>query len=47
MNKFRENFKVMLHQVLAYYPKARIEADHRGLILKKSPPPVSGRLILV
>jgi hypothetical protein len=40
MRKFREVFKDTLGQVIAQYPGARIELDHRGMTLRHSPPPV-------
>mgnify|MGYP000708730157 CR=1 FL=1 len=47
MTHFRETFLLALRQVLACYPKAKIEVDHGGLTLRNSPPPVSARVILV
>ena len=37
---FRRKFKAALREVLAVYPRARIELDQRGLTVKNSPPPV-------
>ena len=47
MDNFRSKFRDAMFQVLACYPKAKIEADHKGLTLKHSPPPVSARVIVV
>ena len=47
MYKFRQNFNVALRQVVAYYPSAKIEVGHKGLTLRRSPPPVSARVIVV
>jgi len=47
MNDFKETFRLALCQVLLCYPKAKIEANHGGLTLRNSPPPVSARMILV
>jgi len=47
MNDFRRKFLLALRQVLAYYPKAKIEVNHGGLMLRNSPPPVSARVIVV
>jgi len=47
MDHFKETFRLALRQVLSCYPKAKIEADHKGLTLRHSPPPVSARVILV
>jgi hypothetical protein len=40
VRKFRQIFRLTLKQVLAQYHGARIELDHRGMILHHSPPPV-------
>lgn len=40
---FRRKFEIAMKQVLAVYPEARVEADHRGLVLRNSPPPVGSR----
>jgi len=47
MNNFRSKFRDAMFQVLSCYPKAKLEADHKGLTLRHSPPPVSARVILV
>jgi len=47
MDHFRSKFRAAILQVLACYPKAKIEVDHGGLTLRNSPPPVSARVILV
>jgi len=47
MDHFRSKFRTAMFQVLACYPKANVELDHKGLTLRRSPPPVSARLILV
>ena len=47
MDHFKETFHLALRQVLACYPKAKIEVDHKGLTLRHSPPPVSARVVLV
>jgi len=47
MNKFKAVFRAAMFQVLACYPKAKVEADHKGLTLRHSPPPVSARVIIV
>ena len=47
MDHFRSKFRTAMFQVLACYPKAKVEADHKGLILRRSPPPVSARVIVV
>jgi len=47
MNDFRKKFLLALRQVFLCYPKANVELDHKGLILRHSQPPVSARLILV
>ena len=47
MNDFRSKFRAAMFQVLGCYPKAKIEADHKGLTLRHSPPPVSTRVIVV
>jgi len=47
MNNFRAVFRIAMFQVLACYPKAKVEADHKGLTLRYSPPPVSARMIVV
>jgi len=47
MNNFKAVFRTAMLQVLGCYPKAKVEANHKGLILKHSPPPVSARVIVV
>jgi len=47
MDHFRSKFRTAMFQVLACYPKAKIEADHKGLTLRHSPPPISARVIVV
>jgi len=47
MVDFRLKFRASLSQVLAYYPKARIEGDHEGVTLRNSPPPISARVVVV
>jgi len=47
MDNFRSKFRDAIFQVLACYPKAKVEADHKGLTLRHSPPPVSARVIVV
>jgi Plasmid encoded RepA protein len=40
---FRRRFLQTLHQVESAYPAARLSADHQGLTLSHSPPPVPSR----
>lgn len=40
LNDFRKDFKSALRQVVAVYPKARIELDRRGMTIRNSPPPI-------
>ena len=40
LEDFRKAFKVALKQVVAVYPRARIDLDRRGMTLRNSPPPV-------
>jgi len=47
MDHFRSKFRVAILQVLACYPKAKIEMEHGGLTLRNSPPPVSARMSVV
>jgi hypothetical protein len=37
---FRKYFKIALRQVMAVYPRGRVELDRRGIVVKHSPPPV-------
>ena len=41
---FRRKFLQALRDVLAVYPGARVDADHRGLTLRRSPPPIERRV---
>jgi hypothetical protein len=41
LNDFRKYFQVALKQVVAVYPKARIDLDRRGMTIRNSPPPVA------
>jgi len=47
MKKFKYKFRIAMLQVLAYYPKAKVEADSKDLILRNSLPPISTRMIVV
>ena len=47
MGKFKAVFRTALFQVLGCYPKAKVEADCKGLTLRHSPPPVSARMSAV
>jgi len=47
MNNFKAVFRTALFQVLACYPKAKVEVAHGGLTLRNSPPPVSERMSAV
>jgi len=47
MSHFKETFHLALRQVLACYPKAKVEVAHGGLTLRNSPPPVSARMSAV
>jgi len=47
MGHFKQKFHIALSQVLAHYQEARIELDRGGLMLKRSPPPVSVRVAVV
>ena len=47
LDNFRRIFKVALGEVLAVYRVAKVEADHRGLILRNSPPPVLKTQVLL
>jgi len=40
IRKFRQVFRSTLDQVQAQYPGARIELDQRGIMLRRSQPPV-------
>jgi hypothetical protein len=40
VREFRRVFRSTLQQVLTQYPGARLELDHRGMVLHHSPPPV-------
>jgi hypothetical protein len=42
---FRRRFLQTLHQVESAYPSARLSADHQGLTLEHSPPPVAPKQI--
>lgn len=44
---FKHSFIIALKQALAVYPTARVEPIESGLLLKPSPPPVSGITISV
>jgi len=47
MDNFKAVFRTAMLQVLACYPKAKIKANHGGLMLRNSPPPISARVIVV
>jgi len=47
IRKFREFFLDMLRKVHAVYPESKFEADHRGMTVFHSPPPVAKRLVSV
>lgn len=47
IRKFRESFVEVMADVQRQYPDARIAADHKGLELRHSRPPVLGRGLLV
>jgi hypothetical protein len=47
LRKFREFYLGLLPQIRAAYPRARFEADNRGMTLWQSPPPVCKRLVAV
>lgn len=40
LEDFRKSFKVALRQVIAVYPRARVELDGRGMLAKHSQPPI-------
>ena len=44
---FRRVFSGALAQVLTQYPAANVEAEGRGLTLRRSPPPITKRMVLV
>ncbi len=44
---FRKYFKVALKQVVAVYPKARIELDRRGMTIRNSPPPIPYQMMRI
>jgi len=41
MNHFKHHFRIALGQVLAFYPRAKVEGDGRGITLYNSPPPIA------
>jgi len=47
INNFRSKFRAAMFQVLACYPKAKVEADHKGLTLRHSQPPISAHVVVV
>jgi hypothetical protein len=47
LNDFRKDFKSALKQVVAVYPKARIELDRRGMTIRNSPPPIPFQMLRV
>jgi hypothetical protein len=47
MDKFKAVFRKTLAMVQTQYPKARLELDQRGITLRNSHPPVSGRRLLL
>ncbi len=47
LRKFREVFTQTLRDVQSQYRGARVELDHRGLMLSHSPTPVKGRTGMV
>jgi len=46
MRKFKYKFCIAMLQVLACYPKAKVEEDSKDLILRNSPPSISARTIV-
>ncbi len=47
LRKFREKFIITLKQVHVVYPEARIDIDGRGLMMRRSRPPIPRRLLSV
>jgi len=47
MDKFKTVFHAALSQVFRCYPKAKVDANHKGLTLRHSQPPVSARVVVV
>ena len=41
MNNFKRKFRIALGQVLAFYSRAHVTGDGRGLTLYNSPPPIA------
>jgi len=41
MIDFKRKFHIALGQVLAFYPRAKVTGDDRGLTLRTSPPPIA------
>jgi len=41
MNNFKHKFRLALGQVLAFYPRAKVEGDGRGITLYNSPSPIA------
>jgi len=41
MDHFKHKFRVVLGQVLAFHPRAKVVGDDRGLTLRNSPPPIA------
>jgi len=41
MNNFKRKFRIAPGQVLAFYSRAHVTGDGRGLTLRNSPPPIA------
>jgi hypothetical protein len=47
MNNFRYDFRQVLVEVRTQYPGARFDLDHRGMLLRHSPPPIRPKTVPV